>query len=229
VVQLTDDEPIKPARDALSSATPALNATGTPERVQPFQSNKSASPREAGKSTQPTTPRVTIERYKYRSPGLPQGENRGEAERLLAQGVQAQERNRLSEAIEAYKKAIKADPSFFDAHYNLGVAAYESGDLSQTLLAYEYALVINPVSVKARFNFAVALQKAGYPRDAANELETLLTNDPDEPRAHFTLANLYAQQLGLPTKAREHYLRVLALEPQHPQGTAIRFWLEANQ
>jgi tetratricopeptide (TPR) repeat protein len=170
----------------------------------------------------------TIARYKYRSPAPPKPGNRGDAERLLTQGVQAQERNRLSEAVEAYRQATNVDPSFFDAHYNLGVAAYETGDMSQCLLAYEYALAVNPISVKARFNFAVALQKAGYPRDAANELEKLLAADSSEARARFALANLYAQQLGEPARAREHYLRLLELEPQHPQATAIRYWLEAN-
>ena len=130
--------------------------------------------------------------------------------------------------IEAYRQAAKIDPSFFDAHYNLGVAAYEAGDMPQCLSAYEYALAINSVSVKARFNFAVALQKANYPRDAARELEKLLADNPAEARAQFTLANLCAQQLGEPAKAREHYLRLLELEPQHPQATAIRYWLEAN-
>ena len=108
------------------------------------------------------------------------------------------------------------------------MAAYEAGDLSQCLLAYEYALAINPVSMKARFNFAVALQKAHYPSDAANELEKMLAHNPSEARAHFALANLYSQQLGEPAKAREHYLRLLELEPQHPQATAVRYWLEAN-
>jgi len=172
--------------------------------------------------------RLSIARYKYRSPAAAKPGHRAEAERLLAQGVHAQEQNRLSDAIQTYRRAAKADPSFFDAHYNLGVAAYESGDLPQCLSGYEDALAVNPLSIKARFNFAVALQKADYPADAANELEKLLATNPEEARAHFTLANLYAQQLGQPAKGRAHYLRLLELEPQHPQGTAIRYWLEAN-
>ena len=172
--------------------------------------------------------RLSIPRYKYRSPAAAKPGHRGEAERLLAQGVHAQERNRLSDAIQMYRRAVKADPSFFDALYNLGVAAYEAGDLPQCLSGYEDALAVNPLSIKARFNFAVALQKADYPADAANELEKLLAANPGEARAHFALANLYVQQLGQPAKGRAHYLRVLELEPQHPQATAIRYWLEAT-
>jgi tetratricopeptide (TPR) repeat protein len=176
----------------------------------------------------PLSPRKVVARYPYRSPPVPKPGNRSEAERRLAQGVRAQERNRLSEAMEEYRQATIADPSFGDAYYNLGVAAYEAGDLAQCLSAYEYTLAISPASPKARFNFAVALQKANYPRDAAGELERLLADNASETRAHFMLANLYAQQLGEPARAREHYLRLLELEPQHPQATAIRYWLEAN-
>jgi len=275
IVRLSEDEPIKPARDTapvveprnlqtVSSGTAVTNpSTGTASapvkpkngfaaRLNPknwFRSKDTpnapaststdiADPLAAGgtnktltiaRATSPAPlPHSAVARYKYRSPAPPKPGNRGDAERLLAQGVQAQGRNRLSEAVEAYRQAANADPSFFDAHYNLGVAAYEAGDMSQCLVAYEYALAINPISVKARFNFAVALQKSGYPRDAANELEKLLAADSSEARAQFALANLYAQQLGEPDKAREHYLRLLELEPQHPQATAIRYWLEAN-
>ena len=207
------------ARPAPSPASEAVAAT-SPGRAP--ATNQATAAETVGSS------RLSIARYKYRSPAAAKPGHRSEAERLLAQGVHAQEQNRLSDAIQTYRRAVNADPSFFDAHYNLGVAAYEAGDLPQCLSAYEDALAVNPLSIKARFNFAVALQKADYPADAANELEKLLAANPGEARAHFALANLYAQQLGQPAKGRAHYLRLLELEPQHPQGTAIRYWLEAN-
>lgn len=231
VVRVNDEEPVRPARD-LIAANATQPANGDAARRQ-FSNGSGApgQPERAGQILARSSPPVTspgITRYRYHSPAAPKPGNRSHAERFLAQGVQAQERNRLDEAIDAYRKGTQADPSFFDVHYNLGVAAFEAGDLPRTLLAYEGALAIDPTSVKARFNFAIALQKAGYLRDAADELEKLLANRPDEPRAHFALGNLCAQSLDLPKKAREHYRRVLELEPQHSQATAIRFWLESN-
>ena len=108
------------------------------------------------------------------------------------------------------------------------MAAYQAGDLPQALSAYEHALTLNPTSLNARYNFALVLQKANYPRDAANELEKLLADYPSETRAHFTLANLYAQQLFQPEPASKHYLKVLEFEPRHPQAAVIRHWLAAN-
>ena len=72
------------------------------------------------------------------------------------------------------------------------------------------------------------LKQARYYNDAANELEKLVTSQPNETRAHLALANLYAQQLAQPALAREQYLKVLELEPKNPQASAIRFWLTSN-
>ena len=90
------------------------------------------------------------------------------------------------------------------------------------------ALAIQPDSVDARYNFALALRSAGYAPDAAHELEKILQANPNEVRAHLALGNLYAQPLHDVTRAREHYLRVLALDPANPQATDIQFWLSSN-
>ena len=46
--------------------------------------------------------------------------------------------------------------------------------------------------------------------------------------AHLTLANLYAEEFHQPAAARPHYLKVLELDPQNSQATAIRYWLRDN-
>lgn len=106
--------------------------------------------------------------------------------------------------------------------------------MPQSLLAYETALAINPGSFNARFNFALALKKAGYIQDAALELERLVAaNSPDESptqlaMAHLTVANLYAEQFHQMASARTHYSKVLQLDPENKQATAIRYWLRDN-
>jgi tetratricopeptide (TPR) repeat protein len=154
--------------------------------------------------------------------------NRREAQAPFEEGVQAQQERRWIAAIEAFGRAAELDPSLFEAHYNLGLAAYQENLLPQSLTAYENALAVQPESISARYNFALALQKANHPRDAANELEKLIATQPGEPRFHLTLAGLYAEALFEKEKARAHYLKVLEAAPQHPQATAIRFWLAEN-
>ena len=83
-------------------------------------------------------------------------------------------------------------------------------------------------AVDARYNFALVLKQANYLADAVNELERLLASYPNETRANLALGNLYAQQFHQPAKARQHYLKVLEVDPRHPQAGAIRYWLAAN-
>ncbi len=167
-------------------------------------------------------------RYAYRSPASPTPGDRPEAERSFALGVRAQQAHRLAEAIQAYRAAVRQDPSLFEAHYNLGLVATEAGNLSLALASYENALAIQPRSLDARYNLALVLKEANCLADAVNELEKVLVSYPNETRAHLALGNLYAQQFGQPAKARQHYLKVIELEPRHPQAGPIRYWLAAN-
>jgi tetratricopeptide (TPR) repeat protein len=106
--------------------------------------------------------------------------------------------------------------------------ATEAGNLPAALAAYEDALAVQPRSLDARYNFALVLKQANYLVDAVNELERVLATYPNEARSHLALANLYAQQFHQPAKARQHYLRVLEVDPRHPQASAINYWLAAN-
>ncbi len=167
-------------------------------------------------------------RYRYQYGAAPPAGDAQAASRAFEQGDQLRKRGRKPEAIRAYRAAVEADPSDFAAHFNLGLISLETGDLATALRSYEAATRIDPNSAAARYNFALALKSGGYPLDSANELLTLLEQDPDDARGHLTLGNLYAQQFGDKGKAREHYLRVLELEPGHPQAGSIHFWLVQN-
>jgi tetratricopeptide (TPR) repeat protein len=173
-------------------------------------------------------PQPPIPRYNYQWPSKPAPGNRRDAEHYFVQGLKAQRDGRPVDAIAAYRTAILADPSYFEAHYNLGLAAYDAGNWTVSLNAYETALALTPESINARYNFALVLKQSGYSHDAASELESVLKAKPNETRAHLTLANLYAQQLNELKQAREHYLKVLELDPRHPQAASIRSWLTMN-
>jgi len=167
-------------------------------------------------------------RYPYYAFGQARSGNRNEAIRLLNEGINDQRAFRTAEALAAYRRAVEVDPSLFETHYNRGVAAFELNELGEALRAYERALAVNPDSVPARFNFATTLLKSGYWIDAAAQLEALLREHPGETRAHLALGNLYADQFQDEAQASLHYQRVLELEPQHPNATSLRFWIEAH-
>lgn len=175
----------------------------------------------------PVTP-PTVARYPYLSPPTPTPGNREAAESAFARGRQLHRAGRLAEAAAAYRQAVEADPSHFEAQFNLGLVTFELRNYRQSLAAWEHALAVKPDSVDARYNFALALKAADYPLDAARELERVLAQNTNETRAHLVLGNLYAGPLRDAKRARAHYLRVLELDPRHPQAGAIRFWLAEN-
>jgi tetratricopeptide (TPR) repeat protein len=238
------------SRPGLFVSTPPLTNEKTPKRtflqkINPFanRSPKAAPPTfanssEAAAASQALAKnynfddanavRVRPQRYKYLSPARPAQGNQGAAEPSFARGVRAQQRGLNAQAIAEYESAIRSNAAYFEAYYNLALAASDLGELQGALRAYEYALAIRPDSADARYNFALALKQANCPQDAANELEKLLRTSSQDARARLSLANLYAQRLNQPKRAREQYLKVLELDPRHPEAARIRYWLVSN-
>jgi tetratricopeptide (TPR) repeat protein len=214
-----------PPRRTLFQRLFGTNSKGASNVVQvdPARVSGTSAAEMAGSSVTPAFPRYPYRTSRRLVPG-----DRAAAERRFAQGVQAYQAHRLADAVQSYAQAVQLDPAFFDAYYNLGWAAAESGKLPVSLAAYENALSIRPDSGDARYNFALVLQRADYMVDAANELEKLAAAEPAQVRAHLALGNLYAQQLHEPTKAREHFTKVLEIDPHNPQAAAIRSWLAAK-
>ena len=208
---------------SLKAEPPSVSASATASAPKPVEvtdapSASSPSPASVG----------SVARYVYRGGGSATPGDRAAAQRFAELGLRAMQAKRFAEANAAYRSAVAADPGWFQAHFNHAVTALEAGQTSEALAAGETALALEPDSAGARYNFALALKRGNYFVDAAVELERLLAKNPGEARAHLTLANLYAEQLRQPDKARAHYLKVLELEPRHPQAGAINFWLRAN-
>lgn len=170
----------------------------------------------------------TYPRYLYRSPRKPSDGNRVAALAAFNQAREYEQSSRWTDALDAYRRAMLADPGWFAACYNYSVLAYRLRNYDAALSSYETALAIQPDSVDARYNFALTLKAAGYARDAVNELEKITAANPDEVHAQLALANLYAQQLRDPARARGHYQKVLAIDPGNSQATDIHYWLLAN-
>jgi len=171
---------------------------------------------------------VDFPRYIYISPRRPAPGDRRAATGAFTQARRAEQDEKLLPSLKAYRQAVELDPSWFEAQYNAGVIAHRLRNYASALASYESALALQPDSVDARYNFALALKAAGYVPDAANELKKILAANPGEVRAHLALANLCAQSLRDPAQAREHYLKVLELDPKNRQTADIRFWLAAN-
>jgi tetratricopeptide (TPR) repeat protein len=253
VTQVQSDLVLKPAQELTRNPSPALpeapvtnhtaatNETtngarrGFLARLNPFGGKPKgaaappAADTVAARSTDGSPPLpASTPRYTYLSPAAPTAGNRAESEKAFKRGFKAQKGGNRAEAVSEYQAAVKSDPANYDAYYNLALAALDGGDTRLSLWAYEIALALKPDAEDARYSFALALKAGGYWLDACDQLQKLLAANSSEVRAHLSLGNLYSQQLDQPGLAREHYLRVLELNPRHSEAAKIRYWLAAN-
>ena len=235
---LSPDHPLvePPPTNAVSAAKPGLWAKLKPTHWfepepldQKYENNGGTSPGAEPVDNPPAMKAPPVfARYGYLAPARPQPGNRRGASGAFNKARMDEQGSRWMEAMQNYRTAAELDPGWFEAQYNYGILSYRLGNPRQALGAYEMALAIQPEDVDARYNFALALKAAGFVPDAVNELKKVLAADTDEIRAHLALANLYAQKLHDTVPAREHYLKVLDLDPNNPQAGQIRAWLAAN-
>ena len=182
----------------------------------------------AAKPLATVTPVPIFARYNYFSPRKPAAGDRTAANGAFTKARVFELDEKWPDALQWYQQAATLDPAWFEAQYNTGVLAHRLRNYSVALPRYELALAVQPDSTDARYNFALALKAAGYIPDAAEQLKIILAASPKEVRAHLALANLSAQSLRDTAQAREHYQKVLELDPGNPQTSDIRFWLSAN-
>lgn len=224
----------KPSPTEDTAQAKAQDKRGLLARLNPFTSKPKTNGGEVVvKAVEPTSPAPapvvsSSPKYRYLSPERPAAGNRREADKYFASGVKAQRSSNPRRAAADYAKAVELDPSYFEAHYNRGLATYDLAEWSDSLRAYEHALAIRPDSTDARYNFALALKAAGYVDDAAQQLSQIIKAQPNESRAHLSLANLYAYRLNQPKLAHAHFTKVLEVNPRHPQAAEIRFWLASH-
>lgn len=170
----------------------------------------------------------TFKPYRYLLPGAPLAGNRQAAAPLFDRANRALKRSDYNEAVTQYERAISADPSFFEAYFNLGLAALSGGSPDKALHAYEYALAIDPQHRDSRYNLALGLIQKDHLRDAARELETLLKADPSDRPVLMRLGELYSGPLQRPVRTREVYQQLLKAGPTPGEVSSARSWLRSN-
>ena len=201
------------------------NLTPIPAITEPEPATKPAEAKPVEVNPVPVT---SFARYHYSSPRKPAAGDRRTASGAFTKARLAEQNEKATDAEQWYQTAAETDPAWFEAQYNTGVIAHRLRNYALALPHYELALALQPDSVDARYNFALALKAAGYVPDAADEFKKILAAHAGEVRAHLALANLCAQSLHDTAQARQHYLKVLDLQPDNPQAADIRFWLSAN-
>ena len=137
-------------------------------------------------------------------------------------------RGSLKEAIEHYRRACELSPGYAAARYALAMAWREAKDLTEANRQFtiyqstpaipppEDALITRVTTLNEggliRNQAAQQLIAQGRPREAAQQLETAVANDPNDETAHANLVAVY-WQTKMWDKAEQHYRIAAKLNP----------------
>ncbi|MCK5381906.1 MAG: tetratricopeptide repeat protein [Candidatus Latescibacteria bacterium] len=139
---------------------------------------------------------------------------------LLFSSLANQQRDRtarkqkLDQAIRHYQLALGIQPSYAQAHNNLGIALDEQGKSNEAVEHYRQALRIKPNYVQAHNNLGTALDDQGKSDEAIEHYEQALRIRPDYAKAHNNLGITLSEQ-GRLDEAIRHYEEALRIRPDY--------------
>jgi tetratricopeptide (TPR) repeat protein len=124
--------------------------------------------------------------------------------------------NKLTEARQAFQKAVELEPKCHEAWNNIGLTYYREGNLDKAGDAYMSAIEIEPGFVPSITNLG-AVRHQQRKLDKATGLYRLALDlsDGRDPEIQYNYANVLRDQKDY-KKAQEHYLKSIELRPDFP-------------
>jgi len=127
------------------------------------------------------------------------GQKRGKAPRksesraagLVDEAEKMAEEKKWSEAIDAYKIAIRLDANYAPAYGGLGDAYFNSGNSEQALVAYKEQVRLAPNDAQAQFDLGYFYNAMGRHGEAFNPLVKATSLDPNFAEAFYGIGYAY--------------------------------------
>ena len=137
-------------------------------------------------------------------------------------GVHFYKQGEFEKAIAEFQYALKADPEYSQAYYNLGIVSDDKGLYEQAIKEYKKALQINPAYEEALVNLGIIYSNKGLFKDALKFYKKALKINPDDADVHLNIGIVYAYHLIDKKKAVFHWKRYIELKPDGTQVDELR-------
>ena len=125
-------------------------------------------------------------------PNFPPGGKPGSDPGFFEQGLAMEARDPKG-ALQAYAKAIAAEPGHLDARINMALLLHEARRYAEAERAYLAALDACGADAVLLFNFAVLLEDMGHVPQAIKAYQAAIQVEPGMADAHYNLALLHEQ------------------------------------
>lgn len=138
------------------------------------------------------------------------------AEEWLAKAIQYEgDASTRAQAIDAYDRALEADPYSVEALINCGILYYEDGNLEKALEYFRRALALDAENALIQFNLGSVLEETGDLEAARQHLREAVRLRPDYGDAHYNLA-FVCDKMNAYAEARQHWQAYVRLDPDSP-------------
>ncbi|MEN6457586.1 MAG: tetratricopeptide repeat protein [Thermoguttaceae bacterium] len=138
--------------------------------------------------------------------------NRGEV--LDRVGLVQDQLGLTDDAIAQYRKAIRVEPDYPDAHFHLATVLARRKQWNEALPHYADAVRLRPSQDEWHFHFGDALAHVGRLDEAIQQYSQALSMDPDWAEAHNNLGMALVDR-GQLAEAAQHYLAAVQLAPNY--------------
>ena len=184
--------------------------TGTQKRPRPGTTTSAPRPSTAPANTTRTTSTAS-------------------AIQLFAKGHEAQKKENWDAAIDYYKRALRLDPTYSAASYNLGLIYYaDHRNLEKARDAFALAVAQDKEMARAHYMLGLVYKEMKDPDKAIAQLNSALRIQPDYARVHFVLGQIYHAG-SQPGVAGIHLKRYLQYAPQGQYARQARELLREIQ
>ncbi len=133
------------------------------------------------------------------------------------EGVKADQKHKVENAITHYQKVIALAPDFYQARNNLGTLYLGKTDYTAAGAQFKRVIEINPTDAKAYFNLGNVYLLTRQFEDAERLVEQGLGRQPEVALGHFLRGSLYARKGDAP-RAETSLRRSLELDPKMAQA-----------
>ena len=130
-----------------------------------------------------------------------------------AEGMKALEEAKYDAAVQAFQKAIEADPKDYTAHFNLALAYGMLHKDEEGVAEYRKTLELKPGLYEAQLNAGILLMRRKDPAAALPLFEGAAQQKPQEYRPRYYLAEAQFQT-GALDQAEASYHLALELDPK---------------
>ena len=125
------------------------------------------------------------------------------------------ERGRLTEALNAYERALAIEEDAL-THYRLGILWLQQGDKTKATEHFSQAIHLDPNDSKSLYELALLSMEAGQPLEAIRHLQRLTHLTPHHADVFVLLGKLYIQQRQYNT-ATLNLWEARDLQPDSPE------------